>query len=75
MASVPPNDDGWVYVINPLHQAYVVDLFKFIKGQDFDKDAHFTREDFCALRPIDIVRWLQQRAYCYSLSSEASLCP
>lgn len=63
MATPVANDDGWVYRINELHQPYIVDCMKFVLGQPFEKTAIFTREQLVALRPVDIVRWLQNRAY------------
>ena len=63
MAPADDSNDGWQYRVNPLHQHYVVDCMKFVKGVNFDKNHVFLREDLTSLRPNHIVHWLQKRAY------------
>ena len=57
-------DDGWEYPTNDAYQATMVDLMNFFHGGiDYPANATFTREELLELGPVDIKRWLANKAY------------
>lgn len=57
-------DDGWEYKIKDDYQPYMVDLMEFFHGGiDYPKNARFTREELLELGPLNIKRWLVNKAF------------
>lgn len=57
-------DDGWEYPTNATYQPYMVDLMNFFHGgMDYPSNQKFTREELLELGPLDIKRWLLNKAY------------
>ena len=58
------NDDGWEYPINESYQPYMVDLMGFFHGSiEYPVDQRFSREELLELTPLDIKRWLANKAF------------
>ncbi len=58
------NDDGWEYPTHASYQAFMVDLMEFFHGgMEYPSESVFTREELLELGPLDIKRWLANKAY------------
>lgn len=57
-------DDGWQYPRNTSYQPVMVDLMSFFHGGvEYAANSTFTREELLELGPLDIKRWLSNKAF------------
>jgi hypothetical protein len=57
-------DDRWQYPRNTSYQPVMVDLMSFIHGGvEYAANSTFTREELLELGPLDIKRWLSNKAF------------
>ena len=57
-------DDGWEYPTSEAYQPYMVELMEFFHGGvDYASNQTFTREELLELGPLDIKRWLANKAF------------
>ena len=56
--------DGWVYPVGHIYQPYIVKFMSFFHGAyPYEADHVFTREELLEIRPNDVKRFLNVKAY------------
>jgi len=62
---MPPvlDDDGWVYPESRVYQPYIVSMMSHYHGVEYESTQIFTKEHLLEVTPLEIKRWLCDRAF------------